>query len=484
MAMLSISRITLLEPEWRKKMIEELRFVKLIETKRYRLEHSLDRKNPNRFVDLDMVAYFFYNQVRAQEYTVRHQLADRFRGGQKMLGSGHSSFHSIKSQKISEEAIACLLFSFYMDFLKRQKYKYLSGVMGYVFGAGIDWQTPFYVKDGQGYKYNRDNDEDGCLRLECSSLSQGFLSLLWAFGFDKEQLYTSCISHDNIVISKPFDAVNRGDLAGINGADIRAIDGVEFVCSPEYEFIDTLPGIRRLVQDIKDGEPNEEQAKQFRDIVNDNLSNSFYMDPGHRIRMLRRDIFTNHYCTKVVGKTPFRLPYFDPLMALRYKNGLTDLFEEYKLKNTIFSGTTLNGEKIDIKQYKHDAHVKVSGRRIYSIPEVMDIDFKDSQFEYCGLKNVKFAYTSPDKEIVDVDKTMYEIARLKKRNLYLVLDEHDWRDLDQDTGLPQRILDMVNYLTKTYTMQTLPKENDLDIQTPVIQRKVSLMSIGHKKKEK
>lgn len=416
----------------------------------------------NLIVDLYLIKHFFNDKINKLPIPYRIHLSHRFeeRAGFP-LGAKSIRLTVQSPQTPGEESLACVLFDMYMKWLEEQNYVYMSAAQGYFF-AGPDagmtggWfakREKMFGKLGVTLRlYNDVVDGKTHLRAQCSTLANGFLSLLWAFNWPQERLYTHAVAGldrtsgdhpNNLVTNKPHREVNSINVQGYNGANIMTVGDAKYYYEDSYITLDTNPEVINVITRLGARKPTSKDEETFRQAVKPFLSNSFRLAGDGTLHMIYREPFVNHYCAYISSvqgqpQTQYKFPYFDPLVGLRYKNGHTDLMEGY-----IFHKHHRLKDGSTVEEFRRNNNAR---RRFYSIPEAMHTKLKDSLFYYSPFGKTRFTYSiydamdRPRGEKPTTNLTLFQWLALRYNPLYIFIDEEDWMK-GAVQGHPVKILD-------------------------------------------
>lgn len=165
--------------------------------------------------------------------------------------------------------------------------------------TGTPWQM-------EGY------DNDGRMNANCLNLAAGFNILLFHLGFPMECLHTQ----QSLPLSDNGKISQKSGIA-INGVDVRGIASID-APSPFAAAIYPQDRIRSTNSlHIRRGQ--WWLGRHYHEQV---------------ITKSHRDVFHNHWCCHIT-LPGFAYPYFDPLMASRYRNGQDDMFEAFAPLTTL-----------------------------------------------------------------------------------------------------------------------------------------------------
>ena len=421
----------------------------------------------------ELIAKAFYEDVRNLGYNNRHGLMDRF-DNPELFNSGKSSKLSFFKQgtKPNDQKTVLILFTLLCRFLNRLDWQYLSGNGKPMLFNNKNGPSQFQeglVINNQGQLVGLDNLYGRSVAcIECSTLAFSFGQVLAAFNFPLDSIKISSIripgvdldtglerpgdgSDVSILATLPPEILSKSNnIFGVNVDDPVSNDstfnintkyGLEQLTNPYIlKYIENLiePNKLRRQQGIMNG-VSDRKIKEMSPKVVKRTGNIFGLEENGLIHPTGRDVFENHFCTKL--ELPgSEIPYYDPLYMTRYKNGLTDLFEQYDPVPPTYPIFWDKFQNNDNKSISYRA-TNAKNRSLVSIPTSFDevirfqwypYDYnKDYEFETMtdsepAFMRMKFDFqkSQADRHLHNID--YLELVRVKHNDLYFFNEEEEY----------------------------------------------------------
>lgn len=431
--------------------------------------HEIDFSNfisSKEDISNELIAKAFYEDVRNLGYNDRHGLMDRF-DNPRLFNSGKSSKLSIfnRGSKPNDQKTVLILFTLLCRFLNRLDWQYLSGTGQSMLFTDKDGPSKF----NEGLVINNRGQLVGPYDLygksfafvECSTLACTFGQVLGAFNFPLDSIKICSIYAPGA--AKPEDASllatlppellsNSNNLFGVivdepvgndSTFNINTKNGLERLTNPDFYYINNYinyliePNQFRRQHGIMNSVSNR-KVKEMGPKVAKRTGNIFGLEENGLIHPTGRDVFINHFCTKIELPVS-EIQYYDPLYMTRYRNGLTDLFEQYDPVPPSYQIFDYAFPKDDNKSICYRA-TNARNRSLVSIPTSFDeviryqwypYDYnKELEFETIGDSEPAFMRMKFDFQKSDLTRLLnnidyLELVRVKHNDLYFFNEDEE-----------------------------------------------------------